>query len=727
MSDSQLEPPLVGRSRELEEVGRLLGDSRLLTVMGAAGAGKTRLALQAASRFASRFTAGVFICELAAIGDPTLVQAAIAASLGFAPEVRGDFGARARERIGEDSALLLVDNCEHVRAQVALTLRTLLEAAPGLRVLATSRERLRMTGETAWTLPPLNPKEAFLLLVTRAAAIDASFGVGLDNRAALTEICARLDGLPLALELVAPRLVLLPATEVAHMLDDTLGVLIGGEGPARHRTLRGALDWSASLLRSSARDDLWRLSVFPASFTLAAASTVLDAPTLEALDRLAMLRDTSLLIADIAGATARFRLLEPVRQYALEHLAASGYEEEARRRHALHVLRSAEWIGARLLGTSEQAAALTAFANLLPDLRQAVAWSLEPEPAWAARIVGHTGWAWEITSRLREGEALERIALDAATADDDRARLLTRLASLVVRRGGSEAEAVAAAAIDAARRAEDRRELGMALCFGTWDQPLDAAIKLDEAATIASETGDALLTTVVPFFRAHNSSRAGDLDKARDYLEVAAAGIRALGDQWITTVVTSNLVNVCLQLGDNHAARKHLRSVWPSLLDHPDWAGAPPFLFHAARLASRTGRPADALRLVAAQRRLTDEIGAGQWDTNEIERSARAELHSRSGVRKHISEGVGLSLIGALALARAVVEEPAPRPDRRLSPRELEIARLIGRGLSNREIADELNRSVRTVEDHVKHLLTKLDFRSRVQIATWAAENSLLD
>jgi predicted ATPase/DNA-binding CsgD family transcriptional regulator len=728
MGDYKLEPPFVGRSRELEEVGRLLGDGRLVTVMGAGGAGKTRLALEAASRIASRFTAGVFTCELAPIADSSLVEAAVGAALGFPPEVRGDLGTVTRQHLGEDTALLVVDNCEHVRAQVASTLRVILKAVPGLRVLATSRERLRVAGETAWMLPSLSPEEALQLLVARAAALDATFSVGPNNRAALAEICARLDGLPLALELVAPRLALLPAAQVAQMLDDALGVLGGGEGPERHRTMRAALDWSAALLSSRARDDLWRLAVFPSTFNLDAATTVLDAPAVATLDRLAALRDASLLVADTAAEAARFRLLEPVRQYAVEHLAGAPEEEEVRRRHALHVLRSAEWIGARLLGTPEQGAALTAFVELLPDLRQAVAWSLEAEPAWAARIVGHTGWAWEITSRLREGEALERIALDAAIAAEDRARLLNRLESLLDRRGDAEAHSIGVAAIAAARAAGDRRELATALCFGSWDRPPDADTKLDEVATIAAETGDALLKSLEPFFRANLCLRTGDFDGAREYLEVATAGVRALGDRWLTTVTTANLIDACLELGDNQAARRHLRSILPSLLDHPDWAGAPVYLFHAARLASRTGRPDDALRLVAAQRRVTEEIGAGHWDTTEIERAARAELHGRSDVQKDMSEGARMSLADALALARAVVEEPAQRPDRRLSRRELEIVGLIGGpGLSNREIAGKLHLSVRTVEDHVGHVLGKLDLQSRLQIATWAAEHSLLE
>ena len=735
IDDYRFVAPFVGRSRELDEVERLLSGSRLVTVIGTGGAGKTRLASEAALRIAYRFPAGIFVCDLAPIADPAAVEAAFAAAFGFAPEARGDLGALTRQRLGEDSALLVVDNCEHLKSKVAPTLLSILEAAPGLRVLATSRERLGLAGETDWTVPSLRPDEALQLLVIRAATLDAAFEVSPKNQAALTEICARLEGLPLALELVAPRLALLPAVQVARMLDDALSVLGRGGGPARHRTMRATLDWSVALIRPAARADLWRLAIFPATFGLDAAATVLDASAVPALDRLTTLRDASLLVADTGGPAARFRLLEPVRQYAAGHLAGAHDEDEVRRRHALYVLRRAEWIGAHVLGTPEQEAALTAFAELLPDIRQAVAWGLEAEPAWAARIVGHTGWAWEITSRLREGEALERITLEAATDVGDRARLLTRLASMASRRGDPAVVAISDAAIAAARASDLQRELGMALGFGIdgltpeggATQLNKVAAQLDEIAIVAAETGDAVLLGCEHFFRGNLCSRNGNLVVARAHYEAATACFRALGDRWLTTQATLNLVLICLELGDNQAGRQYLRPLLPSLLEHPDWVAAPILLLHTARLASQTGRPKDALRLVAAQRRLREELGAVQRDTIEIERAARAALRGRSEVGQHLAEGAQLSVNDALALARDVVEQPAPRPDRRVTRRELEIVQLIGRGRSNREIADQLHVSVRTVEGHVEHVLNKLNFRSRVEIATWAAERSLLD
>jgi predicted ATPase len=225
------------------------------------------------------------------------------------------------------------------------------------------------------------------------------------------------------------------------------------------------------LLAPQAIDDLFRLAVFTSSFSLEAAVAILGATPSAVLERLGRLRDCSLLVAETQGAAGRFRLLEPVRQYAAEHLHGQPYEKDTRRRHAQHVLTRSQWIGARLLGTPEQAAALAAFEELVPDIRQATMWSFENQPAYAAQIVGHTGWAWEITSRLREGEALERRALEVATSTADHARLLTRLGSLLVRRTMVRNGAgIGADSIAEARKAADRHELALALCLSTDDK-----------------------------------------------------------------------------------------------------------------------------------------------------------------------------------------------------------------------------------------------------------------
>lgn len=720
----------VGRSRELEEVERLLTGSRLVTVIGAPGAGKTRLAVEIAARLAPQFAGGVYACELAPVATPALVNTAVATAIGFPPEASGDLAALTQDRFGDTPALVLVDNCEHVRPEIAALLRSMLAAAPGLRVLATSRERLRITGETAWTLPSMNLDEALQLLENRVRTSDASFAVTQDNRSSLVEVCERLEGLPLALELVAPRLALLPATQVADMLNASIDLLRTSEGPSRHRTMTAALDWSVALLPTTSALDLWRLSVFPAGFALDAAAVVLEASPEEAVDRLAVLRDASILLADKTGAEAKFRLLEPVRQYASLHLAGGPIEEDVQRLHAMYVLHRAEWIGARLLGTPEQAAAFEAFNELLPDLRQAVRWALHAKPDWAARIIGHTGWAWEITSRIREGEALMRSTLQLSTDVRDRARLLARLLSLVYRRNREDSAAIGPEAVRAATEAGDRLELGLVLCLQTMHlSPEAAARQLDTVAEIADETGYGILRCWERFMRAYWYRDTGDMPSARASMEQAAKIAATLGDRWCATQATSYAAEMCLALGDNEAARQHLLSMLPGFARHADWLAAHELLSETAQLACAAGRPADALRLEGAAHRLRDEIGLRQWDQT-IERGARAQLRDPALEFKCLYEGQHLSLGDALAVARDVLESSgSPSEGRKrgsvLTRREREVARLVEQGLTNREIASRLFITERTAEGHVEQIRNKLGLQTKAQLAAWAARERL--
>jgi non-specific serine/threonine protein kinase len=726
-------PSFIGRSQELDQLQWLVASNRLVTVMGAPGAGKTRLAFEAAARVADQFPGGVYVCELAPIAAPPLVRTALATSLGFPPEAPGDLGTLIHDRFGSKPTLIVVDNCEHVKAEVAQTILSMLSAPSGLRILATSRERLRVATETAWALPSLSPEEALRLLVMRVAAVDASFELNAGNRSALLEICDRLERLPLALELVAARLALLPALEVAQMLNQALNLLTGGEG--RHRTMTAALDWSVALLPPTSAQDLWRLSVFPSPFALEAAAIVLEASRPEALDRLGRLRDASLLVSERSGVSARFRLLEPIRQYAAARLEHETSKHEVRRLHALYVVTRAKWIGARLLGTDEQAAALAAFGDLLPDLRIAFAWCHDAQLNWAGEIMGHTGWAWEITGRVREGEALERRALEVTTDPADRARLFVRLAGLTQRRDDYEAGNVANQGIVEARNGDNRQELAFALCFaGCYDLSDSGEEKFDEAAAIGGETRDRLIPAFVSTFRGIRRGNAGDMKVARMHHEDAVARCTALGDAWLIAQTTSNLVDACQDLDDVGAVRKHLRTVLRILVEHADWIAAFYALMFTANLAVRTGRAADALRILSLCRRLREEIGLPFRNLEEVEQTARAALGGRSRQAKHAIDGDRLDLVDGLRLALDIVEKPSrfvsARTGRRdpitgLTQREHQVVRLVAAGLTNRAIATKLFMTERSAEGHVERIRNKLDVHSRGEIALWAEEHGL--
>jgi predicted ATPase/DNA-binding CsgD family transcriptional regulator len=719
----------VGRTRELVEIDQLLAGTRLLTLMGAGGVGKTRLALEAAKRLEARYPDGVFVCELAPVAEPEQVRGALTAAFGLPPEAEA--GAL-RERLAGSVVLLVVDNCEHVHEAAASAIAELLGTADGLSVLATSRERLRLPAETAWMLPPLTPDDSLALLMVRTAARAPRFRVGADDRAVLEEICRRLDGIPLAIELAAARLAILAPAEVSRLLDNAMKLLTGGEGVPRHRTMREALEWSARLLEPQTQNDLWQLSVFPDAFTLAGAAAVLDAPAAETLDRLARLLDVSLLVSEPTDPEARFRLLEPVRQFAAEGLEAAG-QAGPRRRHAEHVLAMSEWIGRNLFGERRQAQALDAFRLHLPDIRQAVVWSLEHEPPWAARILGWTGFAWEITYRVREAATLMWRCEPFAGTALDRARLLVRLGSIMQRLHRASGD-VWRRSLEAAREAGDPRELGFALAYvASIMAPEEEPQKLiAEALSIADREGDRLLKAFVRALEAPMLSRMGLEAEARASLEDAREIAQELGDDWLVAQSSTNLIDACLWQGDNSSARRYLRPALRTAAEHPDWANAGALVWMSAALAARTGRAAESMHLLGAIKRWQRETGLRPWEYHRLYWDYDVLSVARAALPKRVADaalqaGEALKQEEAIALAQSVVEKQPERPDDRLTKRELEIVRLVGSGLSNKEIAARLHRSVRTVEGHVERVLRKLDLRSRVQIVTWAAERGLLE
>jgi predicted ATPase/class 3 adenylate cyclase len=332
----------VGRDRELAEIAELLKTCRLVTLAGVGGAGKTRLATEAAARALDGFPDGAFLVELAPITDTALVPATVAAALGLLLDRPGPLADQLAGYLERRTTLIVLDNCEHVVDATAGLAETVLRQAPGVAILATSREPLGVPGETVWRIPPLAVADAMDLVCDRARAAHPDFAPSDADTEALERICARLDGMPLALELAAARLHLLSPTEVASRLDDRFRLLTGGARTAvdRHRTLRATIDWGYDLLDEPSRSLLRRLSVFVGGFDLAAAEAVAGA---EALDLLGGLVDRSWVAVDPPGhGPTRYRLIETIRQYAAEKLAEAGEAEGARRAHCAHFRRLAE-------------------------------------------------------------------------------------------------------------------------------------------------------------------------------------------------------------------------------------------------------------------------------------------------------------------------------------------------------------------------------------------------
>jgi predicted ATPase/DNA-binding SARP family transcriptional activator len=444
----------IGRDRELREVARLLDRSRLLTLTGAGGSGKTRLALEAATARLGACRDGVWLVELAGLGDPELVPAAIASALGLMlpfqrPALEG-LGAQ----LSQSRRLLILDNCEHLVAACAVLAGHLLGACSGLRILATSREPLRVPGEVTWRVPSLTLPasggsvkpaelascESVRLFCERAGDVASGFALGDENAGAVAEICLRLDGMPLALELAAARVGALSPAQIAERLGDCLAVLTAGSRSAvdRQQTLRATLSWSHALLTTSERALFRRLGVFAGTFALEAAEEVVVGEGVDGrqvADVLGRLVDKSLVVAEDDGDGFRYRLLEPMRQYARELLVEAGEATTLEARHHAFYLELARAADPECA----VAGSILAADQLEPDhdnLRAALRWALRHEPQQALRLAVHMGHMWMVGSHFQEGSRWLQAALAGAPAPTElRAEALRAACGLEIRLG----------------------------------------------------------------------------------------------------------------------------------------------------------------------------------------------------------------------------------------------------------------------------------------------------
>jgi predicted ATPase len=414
----------IGREREKVEVKRLLSASRFLTLTGSGGAGKTRLALQVAAEALEGFPDGVWLVELAALSDPSLVPKMVASALDVPEQPGRALTGTLADSLRGKSVLVILDNCEHLVAACAHLTTALLRACPRLRILATSREALGVAGETTWRVPSLSipdPQclpsldrlteyEAVRLFIDRALASAPQFAVTSGNAAAVAQVCHRLDGIPLALELAAARVKVLAVEQIAARLDDRFRLLTGGSRTAlpRQQTLRAAMDWSYDLLSQNERAVLQRLSVFVGGCTLEAAEAVCVGDSVEAsaiLDFLTQLVDKSLVVAETQGGEARYRLLETVRRYGLERLMEAGRAADSRRRHRDWYLALAEQAEPELLGGPLRDSWLERLETEHDNLRAALQWSkAERDGAEAGlRLAGVLFWFWHTLGHWSEG------------------------------------------------------------------------------------------------------------------------------------------------------------------------------------------------------------------------------------------------------------------------------------------------------------------------------------
>jgi len=761
----------VGREREAVEVEQLLlGATRLLTLTGTGGSGKTRLALEVARSLVEVFPGGVWFVELASLAEGALVPQAVAAALGVSERPDRPLIDTLVDALREERMLLVLDNCEHLISACTHLLETLLGSCPDLRVLDTSREILGLRDETVWPVPPLSGPphgrppveelegyESVRLFVERARSREPGFTVDPENMRAVAEICRRLDGIPLAIELAAARVGTLDVGRISERLSGSLELLTGGSRTAtrRQRTLRGALDWSCDLLTEGERKLFCRLSAFAGGWTLAAAEAVGAEPGAqdgieegEVLGLLSWLVDKSLVTTRTTGdGRVRFGMLEPVRQYASERLAESGEAGVVRRRHAGFFLELAEEADPELTtGAERRVAWLEQLGTERDNLRAALSWMLDEEEELGLRLAAALWKFWNVHS-LSEGRRWLEAALEKGSARSAaRAKALNE-AGWMARWQGDYGRAMALLEESFALFEELGNKPGAALALANLGT---AAIfrgdgghvvgrLREEAEALRPELSDRRASAYLLIFLAMAAlDQEGDESRMIALHEESLALFRELEDVRGISMCLIPLGIAALKHGNPEKAAALLEEDLRLLRKLREKSSLIYNLLGVAGVATLRGEPARAARLWGAAQAFREATGIpmspflrSHYDYERYVATARAGL-SEAAFDAAFSEGQTMSPDQAVEYA-LTTEEPASRATPALRPapdvlthRQREVADLIGRGFTNRRIAQELGISEHTAITHVRNILKKLGFSSRAQIFAWTAQPGTL-
>jgi predicted ATPase/transcriptional regulator with XRE-family HTH domain/Tfp pilus assembly protein PilF len=665
----------IGREREVETIKRSLMSTRLLTLTGPGGIGKSRLAAAVAGAVAPMYADGVWLVELASLADPALVPQAMAAALGVREQANRPVHETLGRSLGPKHLLLVLDNCEHVLGACAALAETLLRGCPEVRILTTSRQVLGVAGEAAWRVPSLAVPEAtgrepldrlveypaVRLFAERARAVRSGFTITPRNAPAVAEICRKLDGVPLAIELAAARVKMLSPEDIAARLHDRFRLLTGGSrtAPPRHQTLRAAMDWSYDLLTPAERVLLRRLSIFAGGLTLEAAEAVCAGNGIQAadvLDLLSELVDKSLVLAEpVTGEHVRYWLLETIRQYGAERLEEAGEAAMLRRRHVAWALALAErtprWTAAQLArlavehdnlraalrssiadaarGDSGQAsaglrlgAAMWAFwyahgyyaegSGFLAELlRLPVAHVPGPARVGALVAAGHLAAS---QSRYQEAQAFldESLTLAELLGDQQAvARAFHYQGMLAMARGDmARARALAQRSLELNRRlGKSRRELYNLLLLGRIDLSEEdtpaAARRAQESLALAKDLEDAYGVATSLEFLGRAAARRGELARARELLEQALAWARQLQHPHSMCGPLLALGQLGISRGETLDARRLLIEA----LTLANAAGEMYFVADALEGLAGTAEPERAAQLAGAAAGLRQRLG----------------------------------------------------------------------------------------------------------------------
>ncbi len=747
----------VGRRHDLAEGRRLLGGSRLVTLVGPGGVGKTRLALRLAEEVSRAFADGTFVVELAELNDSDELAGVLARSLGV-EDVGTSPEAAVASFIGDRRVLLVLDNCEHLVEPAAALVHGLLRGSPGLRVLATSRQPLGVVGEQLMTVDPLSlpapapgasvvraeDSEAVELFVERARLVVPHFSLTPENADLVSRVCTTLDGMPLAIELAAARLRLLSLGQLAERLDDRFGVLAVAATAAlpRHQTLRASVDWSFDLC-SPEEQTLWAwMSVFEGGCDLDAAEAVCSEAGINVFETVAALVDKSVLIPREAAGRVRYRMLETIGAYGRERLTERGEADQLAERHRAYFVSFAKAAGNSWFGP-DQRDTMARTAAEHANLRAAFECCLATPGGHQDALVLCTSIWWFWVGRGSTEEVL-RWLRRALNLDQPSSPLtlhaLSRATLFAGVRGDYDAlgrYAERAAAMDIEGSPATRWDQAWArslLHYLAGDLASSIQVALD---TLRGEhppgaVGQQEVVNVLSGL-AQRELRAGRREEAVEHLDEGIEICRRHGDEWTLSFLLCTRGAGLTDLERYDAALDaELEALRLARDDFHGWTVAHA-LETTARIYHLIGRTADAAVLLGALTRLWPDMGVVPTRTEqkrhvEVRQRVREQLDP-SDFDAAISQGQRMGTEEVVSFVLDETPTVGPGPAARatevvvnLSPRELQVAELVARGLSNKEIAQVLVVSPRTAEGHVARLLDKLGFDSRARVAAWVAE-----
>jgi non-specific serine/threonine protein kinase len=786
---------LIGRDQELLELAAALNKTRLLTLTGVGGVGKTRLALALAERSRGSYADGTWFIELGPLADEGLVAQTVARVVSIPLSPKADAVSALVKYFYSRQTLLILDNCEHLLAGCAPLADALLRQCAHLQILATSREPLGIDGEAAWRVPSLaapsgEPLAALELqryasvelFITRVQSALPHFALTEDNAQTVGRICARLDGIPLALELAAARARALPLDVIADRLDHRFHLLTSSNRTAvpRQQTLAATIGWSHDLLTPDERRFFRRLSVFAGGWTLDAAEVICapdDKAGNEVLDLLTRLVDKSMVVAEGgASGVERYRLLETLRQFAQERLAEAGEADGIRDRHFAYYLTLVKTAHTEVAVPRRRDGWLQRLDDDNDNLLTALNWGSEREAPAALRMAVDLSWYWWYRRRYTEGVGWQERLLDSAPGDTQlQARALAHIGLFA--RGYGDVERAQFALSEAKARFDalgDRRGQAHVLWTLTFlylgqERMPEARFAAQEYLRLNREVGDLARQVFGLTQMGVIASVDEDLVAAKSWHEQALRLARTLDDRFSIVRLCYLLGGVRRLLGDHLGAAELFAEAMP-LIDSKDLLACSWDWIFSGGLAVDRREFERAAELYGTALRHFQRVGFRPWVNLVTQRIGIMAIRmgdERRGVRilsaPHKTDTLALASMfpelayerhGALERARLAlgeesfaaessvgqtltmdeavleafrvthVEPTASSTDTPLTPRQHEVAALIARGLTNAQIAERLVVSPHTVERHVENILSRLRLSSRIEVAVWIVERA---